>query len=154
MDGLAGFDEGRNQASIASWDSKPSSCQRGCPATVRGVMGAAKCWHGDFHGLRVLHLNHRHVLMRAGVGFAGPVVEHDGLPNGHGVSRIVVRLMPAGLWGRTGVERAFEHGGQLQGLLTGGAAARQALHHAGLVVLVGLLGVIAQVVDAWRRRVE
>ena len=91
-----------------------------------------------------------HVLLGAAVGFAGPVVEHDGLPQRPwGVADRGALDAGEDFGAEPGVERAFEHGGTgLTGvtLVTGGAEARQALLMQGLVVLVGFAGVIAQVV--------
>ena len=113
LEGLAGFDEGEKPSvhSVLGLEAfeLPEGLSSDC---ARGVMGAAKCWHGDFHGLRVLHLNHRHVLMRAGVGFAGPVVEHDGLPQRPwGVADRGALDAGEDFGAEPGVERAFEHGG-------------------------------------------
>ena len=90
-------------------------------------------------GYVLLHLNHRHVLMRAGVGL--PVSgKHDGLvPAAMGVADRGA-LMPAGLWGQTGVEKErLSMAGKCRDYSVGASA--RADHAPFAEELAGMLGV-------------
>ena len=68
------------------------------------VRDAHRAGEDGFHGY--------HVLLGAAVGFAGPVVEHDGLTERPwGVADRGALEVGEDFGAELGVERAFEHGG-------------------------------------------
>lgn len=113
VDGLAGLEFGEKPRVHVVLGVKAFELpERLAGDCARGVMRAAICRDGDCYGLCVLYLHGSHVLLRAAVGFPGPVIEHDGLANRPwSVADRGALEVGEDFGAELGVERAFEHGG-------------------------------------------